>query len=158
MRIGNGYDVHPLAAGRRLVLGGVEVPFEKGLDGWSDADVLVHAVCDALLGAAALGDIGRQFPPGDPAYQGVSSLLLLEKTVEKLAGRGYRIVNVDCTVIAEKPKLSDYIDAMKVKLAGALGIAVDRVSVKASTSNGLGFIARGEGIAAMASVLIDEIE
>jgi 2-C-methyl-D-erythritol 2,4-cyclodiphosphate synthase len=155
MRTGIGYDVHPLVPGRKLVLGGVEVPFEKGLDGWSDADVLAHAVMDALLGAAVLGDIGRHFPPGDPAYKGVSSLFLLEKTGEKLAGRGYKIVNVDSVIIAEQPKLKDYIDAMEVKLARALGIDVEQVSVKASTNNGVGAIARGEGIAAMATALIE---
>jgi 2-C-methyl-D-erythritol 2,4-cyclodiphosphate synthase len=156
VRVGTGYDVHPLVPGRKLVLGGVEVPFEKGLDGWSDADVLVHAVCDALLGAAALGDIGRHFPPGDPEYRGVSSLLLLEKTGEMLAGRGYRVVNIDSTVIAARPKLQDYIGAIELKLAGALGIAVGQVSVKASTSNRLGFIGQGEGIAALAAALVEE--
>jgi 2-C-methyl-D-erythritol 2,4-cyclodiphosphate synthase len=158
MRIGSGYDVHPLVPGRKLVLGGVGVPFEKGLDGWSDADVLAHAVMDALLGAAALGDIGRHFPPGDPAYQGVSSLTLLAKVGEMLGARGFHVVNIDSTVIAERPKLRDYIDAMRGKVAGALGIDVEQVSVKASTNNGLGFIARGEGIAALAVVLVDELQ
>jgi 2-C-methyl-D-erythritol 2,4-cyclodiphosphate synthase len=156
MRIGTGYDVHPLVPGRKLVLGGVEIPFEKGLDGWSDADVLVHAVCDAMLGAAALGDIGRHFPPGDPAYQGISSLVLLARTGEMLAGWGCRVVNIDATVVAERPKLSGHIDAMRGKLAEALGIAAGRVSVKASTNNGVGAIARGEGIAAMAVVLVED--
>ena len=156
MRIGTGYDVHPLVPGRRLVLGGVEVPYEKGLDGWSDADVLAHAVMDALLGAAALGDIGRHFPPGDPAYKGISSLALLAKTGEMLAAKGYRIVNIDATVIAERPKLAGYIDAMRINMGEVLGIEAARVSVKASTNNGVGALARGEGIAAMTVVLIDE--
>jgi 2-C-methyl-D-erythritol 2,4-cyclodiphosphate synthase len=156
VRVGTGYDVHPLVPGRKLVLGGVEIPHEKGLDGWSDADVLVHAVCDALLGAAALGDIGRHFPPGDPAFKGISSLLLLEKTGEKLAGRGYRVSNIDATVIAEEPKLAGYIDAMRAKVGETLGIATGSVSVKASTNNGLGFLGKGEGIAALAVALIEE--
>jgi 2-C-methyl-D-erythritol 2,4-cyclodiphosphate synthase len=156
MRIGTGYDVHPLVPGRKLVLGGIEIPFDKGLDGWSDADVLVHAIVDALLGAAALGDIGRHFPPGDPAYRNASSLLLLEKTGEKLAGRGFRVVNIDATVVAERPKLAGYIDAMRGKLAEALGIDIDRVSVKASTNNGVGPIGKGEGIAAMAAAMIEK--
>jgi 2-C-methyl-D-erythritol 2,4-cyclodiphosphate synthase len=158
MRIGTGYDVHPLVTGRKLVLGGVEIPFDKGLDGWSDADVLVHAICDALLGAAALGDIGRHFPPGDPAYRGVSSLVLLARTGEMLAEKGYHVVNIDSTIIAERPRLAGYIDAMRGKLAGALGIDIGRVSVKASTNNGVGAIARGEGIAAMAVVLVEDRE
>jgi 2-C-methyl-D-erythritol 2,4-cyclodiphosphate synthase len=156
MRIGTGYDVHPLVTGRKLVLGGVEIPFEKGLDGWSDADVLIHAIMDALLGAAALGDIGRHFPPGYPAYKGVASLALLAKVGEKLAASGYRVVNIDATVIAERPKLAGYIDAMRAKLAGALGIDPGQVSVKASTNNGVGAIARGEGIAAMTVALIED--
>jgi 2-C-methyl-D-erythritol 2,4-cyclodiphosphate synthase len=156
MRIGTGYDVHPLVPGRKLVLGGVEIPFDKGLDGWSDADVLTHAIMDALLGAAALGDIGRHFPPGDPAYKGISSLVLMAKAGEMLAQHGYGIVNIDATVVAERPKLAGSIDAMRGKLAGALGIDTGRVSVKASTSNGVGALARGEGIAAMAVVLVEE--
>ncbi len=155
MRIGIGYDVHPLVPGRKLVLGGLEIPYEKGLDGWSDADVLTHAVCDALLGAAALGDIGRHFPPGDPAYQGISSLALLAKTAEMLKGSGYHVVNVDATVIAEKPKLAGYIDVMREKLAGALGMNTGRISIKASSSNGVGAVARGEGIAAITVTLIE---
>jgi len=132
------------------------VPYEKGLDGWSDADVLAHAVMDALLGAVALGDIGRYFPPGDPAYKGISSLALLAKTGEMLAAKGYRIVNIDATVIAERPKLAGYIDAMRINMGEVLGIEAARVSVKASTNNGVGALARGEGIAAMTVVLIDE--
>jgi 2-C-methyl-D-erythritol 2,4-cyclodiphosphate synthase len=157
MRIGTGYDVHPLVPGRKLVLGGVEIPFEKGLDGWSDADVLVHAIMDALLGAAALGDIGRHFPPGDPAYKDISSLALLAKTGDKLAEHGYHVVNIDATVVAERPKLAGHIDAMRRKLAGVLDIDIGRVSIKASTNNGVGAIARGEGIAAMAVALVEEI-
>jgi 2-C-methyl-D-erythritol 2,4-cyclodiphosphate synthase len=157
IRVGAGYDVHPLAAGRRLVLGGVDIPFDKGLDGWSDADVLTHAVIDALLGAAALGDIGRHFPPGDPQYDGVSSLLLLEEVRGKLAQNGWQIVNIDATIVAERPKLRDFIDGMRRKLGGALGIAPGQVSVKASTSEGLGFVGRGEGIAALAVALIEGI-
>jgi len=154
IRVGIGYDVHPLAAGRKLVLGGVEIPFEKGLSGWSDADVLSHAVIDALLGAAALGDIGSHFPPGDPEYKDVSSLTMLEKVKKKLATEGWLVDNIDATVIAERPKLRDYIDQMRGQLSQTLGIAVNRVSVKASTSNKLGFVGREEGIAAQAVVLI----
>ncbi len=155
MRVGIGYDVHTLVAGRRLVLGGVEIPFEKGLSGWSDADALTHAVIDALLGAAALGDIGSHFPPGEAQYQGVSSLLLLERVREVLAGGGWRITNVDATVVAESPRLREYIDRMRQNLSRALGIGTSRVSVKASTSDRLGFTGRGEGIAACAVALIE---
>ncbi len=154
MRVGTGYDVHPLAPGRRLVLGGVEIPFSKGLSGWSDADVLTHAVIDALLGAAALGDIGRHFPSGDPEYQDISSLLLLERVRQELAENGWQIENIDATVVAEQPKLIEYIDEMRQKLSRTLGIAFDRVSVKAKTSAGLGFVGRGEGIAAHAAALL----
>jgi len=155
LRIGTGYDVHPLVAGRRLVLGGVEVPFDKGLDGWSDADALIHAIIDALLGAAALGDIGRHFPPGDPQYHDISSLVLLEKVRDKLAENGFSVRNIDATVVAEQPRLSDFIDEMRQKLSQVLGIERDKVSVKAKTSAGLGFIGRGEGIAACAVVLLE---
>jgi 2-C-methyl-D-erythritol 2,4-cyclodiphosphate synthase len=155
LRTGIGYDAHPLKAGRRLVLGGVEIPFERGLDGWSDADALTHAVIDALLGAAALGDIGQHFPPDDPLYQDISSLTLLKKASEKLAGNGWRVVNIDATILAEKPKLADFIPPMRQQLSQALGIDISRVSVKASTANGLGFIGRGEGIAAYAVALIE---
>jgi len=156
MRIGSGYDVHPLAAGRRLVLGGVDIPFDKGLDGWSDADALTHAIIDALLGAAALGDIGTHFPAGDPEYKDISSLVLLKKIKEKLAEKGWLIENIDATIVAEQPRLSDFIDRMREKLSQTLGTALDQVSVKASTSNRLGFIGRGEGIAAYAVALIKE--
>ena len=154
MRIGIGYDAHPLVPGRQLVLGGLEIPFDKGLDGWSDADVLTHAIIDALLGAAALGDIGSHFPPGDPAYKSISSLTLLKTVQDRLAENGWLIDNVDATVVAERPKLRDYIDRMRRQLSQTLGIQPGQVSVKASTSNGLGFEGRGEGIAAHAVALI----
>jgi len=154
MRIGIGYDIHPLVKGRKLVIGGVEIPFKKGLDGWSDADVLTHAIIDALLGAAALGDIGRHFPPGEPQYKDISSLTLLERTWGKLVENGFKIVNVDATIVAEKPKLKDFIDQMRLKLSDTLGIAPSQVSVKASTANGLGFVGRREGIAAYAVVMV----
>jgi 2-C-methyl-D-erythritol 2,4-cyclodiphosphate synthase len=157
MRIGIGYDVHPLVTGRKLVLGGVAIPFSRGLEGWSDADVLTHAVIDALLGAAALGDIGKHFPPGAPEYKDISSLMLLDKVKEKLKERGYRVGNIDVTVVAEKPRLLEYIDDMRKSLSKALGVNVSRVSVKASSNNGLGFIGRGKGIAAYAVVLIEGI-
>ena len=157
LRVGIGYDVHALSAGRRLVLGGVEVPFELGLSGWSDADVLTHAVMDALLGAAALGDIGRHFPPGDPQYKGISSLTLLAKVKALLAEKGWQVNNLDATIIAERPRLSEYINDMREKLCQALGIDIERVSVKASTSDGLGFTGRGEGIATYAVAALKEI-
>ena len=156
MRIGIGYDVHPLVTERKLVLGGVTIPFAKGLDGWSDADVLTHAVMDALLGAAALGDIGHYFPPGDEQYKDASSLGLLEEVVNKLEAKGYRVGNIDVTVVAEKPKLREYIIKMRKKLSNAIGIDINRVSVKASTNNQLGFIGEGKGIAAYAVVGIEE--
>ena len=155
-RMGIGYDVHALAAGRRLVLGGVEIPFARGLSGWSDADVLTHAIMDALLGAAALGDIGRHFPPGDPQYKDISSLTLLAKVKDLLAANGWQVNSVDATIIAEKPKLSEYIDRMREKLGQTLGIDIGLVSIKASTSDGLGFTGRGEGIAALALAAITE--
>jgi 2-C-methyl-D-erythritol 2,4-cyclodiphosphate synthase len=155
MRIGIGYDVHPLVSGRKLVLGGVEIPHSKGLEGWSDADVLTHAVMDALLGAAALGDIGQHFPPGQAEYAGISSIVLLEEVVEKLEEKGYRVGNIDATVVAEKPRLREYIDDMRDTLCEVLGVNIDKVSVKASTNNGLGFIGNEEGIAAYAVALIE---
>ncbi len=154
MRIGIGYDAHPLVPGRSLVLGGIEIPFEKGLNGWSDADVLTHAVIEALLGAAALGDIGSHFPPGEPAYKNVSSLTLLTKVKDKLAENGWLIDNIDATVVAERPRLREFIDRMRRQLSRTLGVQISQVSVKASTSNGLGFEGRGEGIAAHAVALI----
>jgi 2-C-methyl-D-erythritol 2,4-cyclodiphosphate synthase len=155
LRVGIGYDSHPLVPGKKLVLGGVNVPYEKGLDGWSDADCLIHAVIDALLGAAALGDIGSHFPPGEARYHDISSLVLLQEAGTKLAAAGWRVVNVDGTILAEKPKMRGFIPQMRQQLAGALGISLDRVSVKASTSNGLGFIGRAEGIAACAVTMIE---
>ncbi len=148
MRVGIGYDVHPLTSGRRLVLGGVEIPFDKGLSGWSDADVLVHAIIDALLGAAGLGDIGSYFPPGEPEYKDISSLVLLKRVRGELTGNGWLIGNIDATIVAEQPTLRDFIDQIRQQLSQALGITLAQVSVKASTSNGLGFIGQGEGIAA----------
>ena len=157
MRVGIGYDVHPLTPGRRLVLGGIDIPFAQGLSGWSDADVLTHAIIDALLGAAALGDIGSHFPSGEPQYKDISSLVLLEKVVDKLLAHGWQIVNVDATIVAEKPKLGDFIDPMRQQVSQTLGIAPSQVSVKASTSAQLGFIGRGEGMAAYAIALIEGI-
>ena len=157
MRIGHGYDVHRLVPGRKLILGGVEIPFEKGLLGHSDADVLTHAVMDALLGAAALGDIGKLFPDSDPAYAGADSLMLLRRVMDALAGHGYAVGNVDATVLAQRPKLAPHIPLMRERLAAAMGIDPDRVSVKATTEEGLGFTGTGEGIAAHAVALIEKI-
>lgn len=155
MRIGHGYDVHRLTENRKLILGGVGIPHEKGLLGHSDADVLLHAVSDALLGAAALGDIGGMFPDNDPKYEGADSLLLLKQVAERIRENGYTIVNIDVTVIAQKPKLKPYIGAMRENIAAACRIAVDCVSVKATTEEGLGFSGAGEGIAAHSVCLID---
>ncbi len=155
MRIGQGYDVHRLVDGRPLLLGGVRLPFEKGLLGHSDADVLAHAISDALLGAAALGDIGRMFPDSDPAYKDADSLLLLGKVAERLRSYGWKIANVDATVIAQRPRISEYIPLMRENLARAMGVETDCVSVKATTEEGLGFTGRGEGIAAMACALLE---
>ncbi len=157
MRVGIGYDVHPLTPGRRLVLGGIDIPFAQGLSGWSDADVLTHAIIDALLGAAALGDIGSHFPSGEPQYKDMSSLALLEATRDKLLAQGWQIVNVDATIVAEKPKLGDFIDQMRQQVSQTLGIAPSQVSVKASTSAQLGSIGRGEGMATYAVALIEGI-
>ena len=154
MRIGTGYDVHRLTEGRKLILGGVEIPWEKGLDGHSDADVLIHALMDALLGAAALGDIGQHFPDTDPAYKGISSLALLRKVADLLSDCGYRLGNADVTVICQRPKLAGHIPQMRQNLADAMGVPVDQVSVKATTTEKLGFTGRGEGIAAEAVCLI----
>jgi 2-C-methyl-D-erythritol 2,4-cyclodiphosphate synthase len=154
-RTGIGYDAHPLVAGRKLVLGGIDIPFERGLEGWSDADALTHAIMDALLGAAGLGDIGRHFPPGEARYKGISSLVLLKKVSEKLAAGGWGVVNIDAVILAEKPRLADLIDRMRQGLSQTLKINISRVSVKASTANGLGFIGRGDGIAAIAVALIE---
>jgi len=156
MRIGHGYDVHKLVEGRKLILGGVEIPWEKGLLGHSDADVLTHALMDALLGAAALGDIGKLFPDSDPRFEGADSIVLLRRVREVLRDAGYRVGNVDCTVIAQRPKLAPHIPAMREKLAAAMGVGVDCVSVKATTEEGLGFSGAGLGIAAHAVALIEK--
>ena len=153
-RIGHGYDVHRLVPGRRLILGGVDIPWDRGLLGHSDADVLVHAVMDALLGAAALGDIGKLFPDSDPAYEGADSLALLAAVGERLRDAGYQVVNVDATVVAQAPRLSPHIDAMRANIAAALGADTSCVSVKATTEEHLGFTGSGEGIAAHAVALI----
>ncbi len=155
MRIGIGYDVHALVEGRPLVLGGVKVPFERGLLGHSDADVLVHAVIDALLGAAALEDIGTHFPDTDPQYEGISSILLLKRVRDMIHVQGFVVGNIDATIIAEEPKLSAHIDEMRRNISDALDIAKEQVSVKATTSATLGFLGRGEGIAAHAVALIE---
>lgn len=155
MRIGHGYDVHRLTAGRKLILGGVEVPFDRGLLGHSDADVLTHAVMDALLGAAALGDIGQLFPDSDPAYLGISSLILLDRVAQRLQETGWRLENLDATILAQQPKLASYLPKMRRNLAHRLGVTEDQVNVKATTEEGLGFTGRGDGIAAHAVVLLE---
>ncbi len=157
MRIGTGYDVHRLVTDRKLILGGVEIPYEKGLLGHSDADVLVHAVMDALLGAAALGDIGKHFPDNDENFKNISSLVLLKRVCLLLKESGYNTINIDATVIAQRPKLAGYIQQMRQNIAEGLGIAVDCVNVKATTEEGLGFTGSGEGIAAQAVCLIEKI-
>lgn len=156
MRIGHGYDVHRLTEGRDLILGGVRVPHSLGLDGHSDADVLTHAVMDALLGAAALGDIGRHFPDTDPQYKGISSLKLLAAVRELIYGKGYRISNIDVTVLAQKPKLAPYIAQMEQTLSQVLGLEPGRINVKATTEEHLGFTGREEGIACHAVCLLEE--
>lgn len=156
MRIGHGYDVHRLTEDRLLILGGVTIPFEKGLLGHSDADVLAHAVADALLGAAAMGDIGKWFPDTDPAYAGADSLKLLSVTCAMLRREGYEIGNIDATVLAQAPKLRPYIDEMRRNLASACGTAVDQISVKATTEEGLGFTGTGDGIAVHAVCLLEK--
>ena len=157
MRIGHGYDVHRLVIGRRLILGGVEIPYEKGLLGHSDADVLTHAVMDALLGAAAMGDIGQLFPDNNPAFAGISSMELLREVMACLRAEGYTVSNLDCTVLAQAPKLAPHIAQMRRNLAQCMDVDVDRVSVKATTEEGLGFTGSGAGIAAHAVVLIERI-
>lgn len=156
MRIGHGYDVHRLVPGRDLILGGVKIPYELGLDGHSDADVLLHAVSDALLGAAGLGDIGRHFPDTDPKYKGADSLVLLNLVGQKVAQKGYRVSNIDVTMIAQKPKLKDYISRMEENIASALGLDPERVNVKATTEEKLGFTGTGEGMACHAVCLLEE--
>ena len=157
MRIGHGYDVHRLVECRDLILGGVQIPFEKGLLGHSDADVLLHAVSDALLGAAGLGDIGVHFPDTDPAYKGADSRKLLAVVVEKIHAAGYRVGNVDVTMIAQKPKLKDYIPQMQSNIAGVLGVDLNQVNVKATTEEQLGFTGDGSGMACHAVCLLEEI-
>ena len=156
MRIGHGYDVHRLVPGRKLILGGVEIPWDRGLDGHSDADVLTHAVMDCLLGAAALGDIGKLFPDTDARFLGADSIGLLEQVTERIQASGYQVGNVDATILAQKPKLAPHIDAMRARLAGAMRVDVSRVSVKATTEERLGFTGREEGIAAHAVCLLEE--
>lgn len=154
MRIGSGYDVHRLVEGRKLIIGGVEIPHEKGLLGHSDADVLLHAVCDALLGAACLGDIGKHFPDTDQRYKGISSLKLLGEVARLLAGNGFRVNNIDATIVAERPKMAPHIPAMAAHIADAVQAGIGAVNVKATTTEGLGFAGRGEGIAAYAACTI----
>ncbi len=156
MRIGHGYDVHRLVEGRPLILGGVNIPYEKGLLGHSDADVLLHAVSDALLGAAGLGDIGKHFPDTDPQYKGADSLELLRVVARRVQEAGYRVSNIDVTMIAQKPKLRPYIDTMQANIAGAVGIDVSRVNVKATTEEQLGFTGTGEGMSCHAVCLLEE--
>ena len=158
IRIGHGYDVHRLTEGRKLILGGTEIPYEKGLDGHSDADVLVHALMDAMLGAAALGDIGHLFPDNDDRFLGADSIELLKAVAEVLKDHGYLLSNADCTVIAQKPKLAPYIQNMRNTIAEALSVNVDRISVKATTEEKLGFTGDGSGIAAHAVVLIEGMQ
>lgn len=155
MRIGMGYDVHRLVEGRKLVLGGVTIPFEKGLLGHSDADVLIHAVCDALLGAAGLGDIGLHFPDSDPRLKDISSIIILTKTVEMLNARGFRVINLDSTIMAEAPKISPYKETMEENIARAIEIEPEYVNIKGTTFESLGMIGKGEGIAAICVALIE---
>lgn len=157
IRVGHGYDVHCLTAGRRLVLGGVDIPYELGLLGHSDADVLVHAVLDALIGAMGLGDIGKYFPDTDPAYRGISSMVLAEKVADLLHENGFSVGNIDATVVAQRPKLLPYIQKMKSNIASVFGLSPDRVNVKATTEEHLGFTGRGEGISAHAVCLVVKV-
>lgn len=158
MRIGHGYDAHVFADGRRLVLGGVNIPFTRGLAAHSDGDVIIHALCDALLGAAALGDIGRHFPDTSPEYRNIDSRILLRKILTLLEEQNLKVANVDATVLAQAPKLAPYFDAMRTFLAGDLKIPIGRINIKATTTEGMGFIGRGEGMAAYAVALLDERE
>ncbi len=155
LHIGHGYDVHAFAPGRRLVLGGVEIPYELGLDGHSDADVVAHALADAVLGATRLGDIGKLFPDTDPAFEGADSMVLLARVMDLAREHGYRLVDCDCTVAAQAPKISPYRDRMRARLAEALGVDVAAVGLKATTTEGLGFVGRREGIAAWAVALME---
>ncbi|MBN1615570.1 MAG: 2-C-methyl-D-erythritol 2,4-cyclodiphosphate synthase [Deltaproteobacteria bacterium] len=154
MKIGFGYDSHRLVEGRRLILGGVEIPYEKGLLGHSDADALVHALCDAILGAAGLGDLGGHFPDTDPAYKDISSLVILERVRDMAAGKGYIVGNVDATIVAERPRLRGYVDAMAGRIAGILQVSPEAINIKAKTNEGMGFTGRAEGVAAFAVVLM----
>jgi 2-C-methyl-D-erythritol 2,4-cyclodiphosphate synthase len=156
LKAGIGCDSHPLVSGRRLILGGVDIPYDKGLSGWSDADVATHAIIDALCGAADLGDIGTLFPSQKPEYENISSLVLLNKTTELLKAKGLRVVNIDVTIIVQNPKLSPFIPEMRKRIGQALGVDSTQVTVKATTTNGLGCIGRGEGIAAQAVALIQK--
>ncbi len=156
IRIGHGYDVHKLVENRKLIIGGVDIPYEKGLLGHSDADVLLHAISDSLLGAAALGDIGCLFPDNDPKYKGADSLMLLKEVVTVLKNKGYSVVNIDCTLIVQKPKMRPYIDLMRKNIADACAVALDCVSVKATTEEKLGFTGREEGISAHSVCLITD--
>ena len=156
MRIGHGYDVHKLVEGRDLIIGGVKIPYEKGLLGHSDADVLLHAVSDSLLGAAAMGDIGGMFPDNDPQFLGADSLVLLRSVFQRLRDNGYKVVNVDATVIAQKPKMKAYIPEIRMNIAAALSTDIDNISVKATTEEELGFTGRGEGISAHSVCLIEK--
>lgn len=156
IRVGIGYDVHRLVAERRLVLGGIEVPSEKGLLGWSDGDVLVHAIIDALLGAAALGDIGSHFPPNDPAYEGISSIELLSRVGDMVKSQGWRIGNIDATIVAESPRLSPFFEKMRDNIAESLALDKSYAGIKAKTNEGLGFIGQGEGIAAYAVASVEK--
>jgi 2-C-methyl-D-erythritol 2,4-cyclodiphosphate synthase len=155
MRIGIGYDIHRLVSGRPLIIGGVTIPHERGLEGHSDADVLLHAVCDAILGAAGMGDIGMHFPDNDPSYKNISSIKLLSQTWNKVKIKYNALINIDATVFAEAPRISPYADSMKKAIAQTLNITHDQINIKATTSEGLGFIGKKEGIAAMAVVLIE---
>jgi len=157
LRVGIGCDSHPLVLGRRLILGGVDIPYDKGLSGWSDADVATHAIIDALCGAADLGDIGTLFPSQEPEYKDISSLVLLRKTSELLKAKGLRVVNIDVTIMAQSPKLSPFVPEMRKRLSQALGVELTQVTIKATTNNGLGFIGREEGIAAQSIALITTI-
>ena len=158
MRIGHGYDVHRLVEGRKCIIGGVDIPYERGLLGHSDADVLLHAIMDAVLGAMAAGDIGKLFPDHDPAYKGADSLLLTRRVAKLMVERGYRLENIDATVIAQAPKMAPHIPLMREHIAEAFGVSVDRISVKATTEEHLGFTGAGEGIAAHAVCLLDRID
>ena len=155
-RVGHGFDAHRLVEGRRLVLGGVDIPFEKGLLGHSDADVLTHAICDALLGAAAMGDIGRMFPDTDERYRGISSLVLLEHVAKEISSAGYRVSNIDTTVAAQEPRLAPHAELMRENIAKAINVDISQLSVKATTTEKMGFTGRGDGIAAWAVALIEK--